>query len=476
MTAPDATEPADRIDADICIIGGGPAGAAAAARLAALGHDVVVVESEVFPRRHIGASLPPGILPLFDLLGVRERIEAAGFARFHDLLVLWDGGRPEVRHRPGPAGFHVDRGRLDHLLLEFARSSGARVLQPARAGRPHRDEGGRWVTPVRGPTAHHAIGSQIVVDASGGRRIEPGTRTRTSAPTIALHATWQLRAPAGPEGCVEAGAGEWMWCAPMDDRSVVAALFVDPIRIKGSSRKTIARLYDLQIRQSVLLGPKLGGGTHGPIERCDASSWVSLPAAGPGFVRVGDAGVTLDPLSSQGVQAAIASSLQAAVVVNTMLRRPASACLAADFYNARQTELAAAHHSTASGSYRNMLRRFDSEFWRMRGADAPSSRHPAVTTALQAEQRIKLAAGAAIRPAAVAAGDFIEERPALHHHAMDRPVAFVAGVVLAPLLQNLAGERTAAALLQEWGRTHPPDTCRTIANWLWQNEIIVPGA
>jgi flavin-dependent dehydrogenase len=465
----------DHISADICIIGGGPAGTATAARLAALGHDVVVVEGKRFPREHIGASLPPGILPLFDLLGVRDRIEAAGFARFDDLLVFWAGDRPEIRHRPGPPGLHVDRGRLDCLLLEFARSSGARIIQPALAGRPRLDGDGRWVTLAQGQVTHHVIRSDIVVDASGGRRLEHGTRKRLSAPTVAVYATWRLREPAGTEGCVEAGVEEWMWCAPLGDRSIVAALFIDPVRIKGSSREAVKLLYDGLIQRSKLLGPRLSGGAHGPIEICDASGWTSDPAAGPGFVRVGDAGVTLDPLSSQGVQAAIASSLQAAVVINTMLRRPASAGIAAEFYNSRQTERASAHHSMASGFYRDMLEKFDSAFWMMRAADPASHRRPAVATAFNAGQRIKLAAGAEIRLAPVALGDFIEQKPALHHHAMDRPVAFVAGIELAPLLEKLDGARTATALLQEWSRTCPPNTCLEIANWLWENEVIVPS-
>jgi flavin-dependent dehydrogenase len=466
---------ADHVNADVCIIGGGPAGAATAARLAALGHDIVVVEGEPFPRRHIGASLPPGILPLFDVLGVRDRIETAGFPRFNDLLVLWAGDRPEIRHRPGPAGLHVDRARLDCLLLEFAKSSGARVIQPARAGYPRMDGSGRWVTLARGPKTQHAIRSDIVVDASGGRRIAHGTRKRLSAPTVALYATWRLREPPGMEGCVEAGVEEWMWCAPVGDQSIVAALFIDPVRIKGFGRETVERLYAGLILRSRLLGPRLSAATHGPIDVCDASSWASVPAAGPGFLRVGDASVTLDPLSSQGVQAAIASSLQAAVVINTMLRRPASADIAAEFYNARQAERASAHHAIAYSSYRDMLGRFDSVFWTKRAEASVPLHRPAVTTALGAEQRIRLAAGAAIRPAPVALGDFIEQRPALHHHAMERPVAFVAGIELAPLLQKLDDGQTATALLQDWARTYPPGRCQEIANWLWQNEVIVPS-
>jgi hypothetical protein len=54
-------------------------------------------------------------------------------------------------------------------------------------------------------------------------------------------------------------------------------------------------------------------------------------------------------------------------------------------------------------------------------------------------------------------------------------VAFVAGIELAPLLQKLDDGQTATALLQDWARTYPPSRCLEIANWLWQNEVIVPS-
>ena len=474
MAAATTIPVADRVDADVCIIGGGPAGAATAIRLAALGHDVVIVEATRLSSQQIGASLPPGILPMLDVLGVRDLVETAGFVRFTDLLVLWDGSRPEIRHRPGPAGLHVDRARLDPLLLQFVQNSGVRVIRPARADRPRRNDNGRWVTLARGQQTLHEISSDIVVDASGGRRMDIGTRTRLSMPTVALYARWQLHGSAAPEGCVEAGAREWMWCAPLDDGSIVAALFVDAGRIKGSSRETVTRLYAGLIQRSRLLGPRLSRGEHGPVEVCDASSWTAVPSAGPGFVRVGDANIALDPLSSQGVQTAIASALQAAVVVNTMLRRPASTHLAAEFYNARQSERASTHHAMASGFYRQMLGKSDAEFWRSRAAEPVSTRGPATTTALQAEYRIKLAAGAVIRPAPVALGDFIEQRPALHHRAAAGPVAFVAGIELAPLLQKLDDGQTVGSLLEDWGQTHPPAVCSEIVSWLWDNEVIVP--
>jgi 2-polyprenyl-6-methoxyphenol hydroxylase-like FAD-dependent oxidoreductase len=66
---------------DVAVVGGGPAGSNAAALLARAGLDVICLERERFPRFHVGESLLPASLPLFDRLGVREQIESAGFQR-----------------------------------------------------------------------------------------------------------------------------------------------------------------------------------------------------------------------------------------------------------------------------------------------------------------------------------------------------------------------------------------------------------
>lgn len=66
---------------DVCVIGGGPAGASLALRLAHLGRSVVVIERNSFPRRHLGESLTGAILPLLGVLGALPRIESAGFIK-----------------------------------------------------------------------------------------------------------------------------------------------------------------------------------------------------------------------------------------------------------------------------------------------------------------------------------------------------------------------------------------------------------
>ena len=60
---------------DVIVIGGGPAGSTASARLSRMGHDVLLLEREKFPREHVGESLLPFAYHLLKDLGVVEELE-----------------------------------------------------------------------------------------------------------------------------------------------------------------------------------------------------------------------------------------------------------------------------------------------------------------------------------------------------------------------------------------------------------------
>jgi len=65
-------------ECDVLVVGGGPAGSTIGALLAQNNKHVVVLEKEHFPRFHIGESLLPLNLPLFDRLGISDEVHRIG--------------------------------------------------------------------------------------------------------------------------------------------------------------------------------------------------------------------------------------------------------------------------------------------------------------------------------------------------------------------------------------------------------------
>ena len=116
--APAATE------CDVLVIGGGPAGSTVAAVLAERGRDVVVVEKAQHPRFHIGESLLPANLPLFDRLGIADEVRSIGLYKpgaefvsdFHGKTNLFFFAN--ATHLVATHSYQVRRATFDKLLFD----------------------------------------------------------------------------------------------------------------------------------------------------------------------------------------------------------------------------------------------------------------------------------------------------------------------------------------------------------------------
>ena len=289
---------------DVIVVGAGPAGSTAARELAARGVSVVMLDRAVFPRdkpcgglvstrcrNHVGVDLAPVVERTID-----EACITLNRRRSSELR----------RPSPEPYGYLTQRSRLDALLAEKAVESGAAFRQ--RAGIRSVERGGGGVT-VR--TSDGAFHGRVLVAADGAN----GMTARMAGIELPDHnSAVALEGNISPPGGVpqkwehaigvDFGAieGGYSWLFPKGDHLNIGLGGYSRVGPKlRSGLRDLARFYGLD--PAALWGVR---GHHLP-QRREASALVD-----GNVMLVGDAAGLLDPLTAEGIFAAVRSAQLAA--------------------------------------------------------------------------------------------------------------------------------------------------------------------
>ena len=324
---------------DAVVIGGGPAGSTVATALAKAGRSVAVFEKERFPRFHVGESLLPFSLPIFERLGVAEKIRAAGFQEKYGAF-FWNettgGTRPVVFANAWddrqPMAYHVKRGDFDQLLLRHSEASGARVFEETAVREVLFVEGRAMGVRTSGAVdgGDREIRAKVVVDASGQTAFLSGKlgtrRFDQKLKRAAVFAHYEgVKRPEGKKAgdiLLPIDDGVWYWIIPFSDgTSSVGAVF-DPRTTSGPEGETLEARFDRLIARNARMPELLAGGRRtSKIYGISDYSAASARLAGDGYVLVGDAATFLDPIFSTGVFLAMATGVRAAEAVDHALAR-----------------------------------------------------------------------------------------------------------------------------------------------------------
>jgi flavin-dependent dehydrogenase len=387
--------------------------------------------------------------------------------------VQWETDIPVRRHF-GTAGLLVDRGRFDALLLDHARSNGARLMQPAVLRARTRHEEG-WRLTIEGPEGNCTIDTDFLADATGRCSILRGHKQRVGPRTLAIYGYWRGSAlPAEPQ--IEAGRDAWYWGVPLPNGTYNAMVFVDAAEFRTRRAVSLRASYRALIARSGLKATCCDLDLSGPVRVADATAYLDRDSIGPRCIKVGESALALDPLSSSGVQKAINTALVAAVVINTLLRCPHMAEAAHQFYLGNLRETSERHRGWAANYYARAAAVRTGSFWQARAGGsvieeeretAPSidfSRDPT------AELRVALARDITFKDEPCLVGDFIARKPTLHHPGFDRPVAFVGDWELASLLGRFRPGMSLKALMEAW--PIPTASKPAVAAWLFKHRVL----
>lgn len=452
--------------ADVIVVGGGPAGSTVAGLLAGFGVHVVLVEKRRFPRYRIGESLPPSIVPVLDFVGVRQAVERAGFLRMTGHTVSWGSPHPRTAYYSADRsrrGFQAWRMDFDALLLDHARAARVEVLEGEAAQDVIRC--GAAGVAVR-CTSGKCVEARFLIDATGhaGLVARPLRAKDGIFRTLALCGYWDTtneRLGADfANTMIESYEDGFAWSAALHTGQRNITLMVDWSRGSDIRRMGLDEFYLSELRKlSFLSGLIQGARVVRKPSAVDASLYTSSTFATDGFLLVGDAGLFIDPLSSEGVHKAMASAITAAAVVHTLLRRPSMTRHAIAFYDDSQRRTYQAQYRQAASYYREEQRWADRPFWARRAAAAEGVRiEPAPENSplrrLHLKSRLCVAPGTSVEERAVIEGPFVELRPAVVAPQRPRGVRFVNGLDVTPLLEIVRAHASVADVIAAYSK-HP---------------------
>jgi flavin-dependent dehydrogenase len=320
------------VDADVLILGAGPAGSVAALNLAPT-HRVILVERRVGAAPRIGEALPPAARRLLADMGLLDGFLAEGHTPCYGNRAVWGAGTQGVTdfmRDPDGHGWHLDRARFDSWLRLVAVARGATLIAPARLSAIRRGDGCLHVQ-LATDRGRIDLSAAFAIDAGG--RAAPLAR-RLGAQRLAtdrLVCGW-VHGHAPPAGrgvgltTVEAVAEGWWYTALLPGEQRVLAFLTDAdlpaARIAHESTMFAEHAADTIEIGAILAEsefvPDQGGFTA-------AHSSTLHSCIGDGWIAAGDASMTFDPLSSQGLLHALFTGLAAAEVAYSYLSGDISA-------------------------------------------------------------------------------------------------------------------------------------------------------
>jgi flavin-dependent dehydrogenase len=451
-----------RIDADVLIAGGGPAGASSALRLAQYGHEVLLFDKGDGKRQHVGESLPSSIRVVLSTLGIELPGDLV-VNRPPSHLVYWgemQGGRSWGGVPEREASLLVWRGPFDRFLREKAAAGGVRLLQDAVS------QVSRSKDAIEIRTAGGAeLRGRFLIDATGRSGILARSYRRKERRFRTLALTGHFRTEeTSPPTIIEAFEDGWIWTAPLANGLRDVTVMLDA----GSGREALfASAIERAPHVSSLLSST---ALTGPLRGIDATAYDASQFGGEDFLLVGDAASFLDPLSAHGVHKAMDGALVAAICTHTILERPERTDDAVEFYNQRESNIYRVTTERLRALYRQETRFEARPFWRKRsegpasGAAPPVPRPPLESAALRGS--------GAVAKAPVVEGDFIERREVLLAPGRERPVRFLGPVCLPDLYKDVVSSGDAL----EAARRSPAGFERALAavDWLYREGYLEP--
>ncbi|QDT03109.1 Putative FAD-dependent oxidoreductase LodB [Rubripirellula lacrimiformis] len=294
-------------------MGGGPAGCAMALRLMQNGCTPTILERSSFSTSRVGEALLPEAEGLLKTLDVWDQFKREDFEPTSGIVSAWGSDKTAVSSflfQPFSQGWNLDRAHFDRMLLCECAGRGCHVDRPAGPMRVSKS-GTVWNVQI-GSKSYQA---DILVDATGrsasiatrlGATRVPGNRL------MALVGYMRTSDLDDPRLLIESAPSGWWYSAGLPNDQLVVAYLTDadliPRHVNERTdwwRHLVRRLphTSQRIEATSLLEP---------LRLVNANtSWLD-ESSGEGWIAIGDAAISLDPLSGNGIIRALKTGIAAA--------------------------------------------------------------------------------------------------------------------------------------------------------------------
>lgn len=337
---------------DAVIIGGGPAGASAAAILAEHGRRVLVLEREKFPRYHVGESLIPFSYQPMERLGLIPMMKASVFQKKYSVLFTQPNGKASqpfyffnrYDRKTVAQTWQVLRSEFDEMLLNHARTRGAEVIEEITVKELLRD--GDRVTGVRAIRKSGEVfefRAPMTLDCTGKESfaaVRNGWRMRD--PFLNKVAVWTYYKGSKREAGIDEGQTTvamipekgWFWHIPQHNDMVSVGVVAEGKYLARGGVRDPKAIFHREVGENQWIKERLAtGGQTGDYFITSEFSFHSRHCGCEGLLLVGDAFAFLDPVFSSGLMLALKSGVMAGDAVHEAL----TAC---DFSPARFADYA----------------------------------------------------------------------------------------------------------------------------------------
>lgn len=318
------------------VIGGGPAGTTLATLMAQRGWSVTLLEKGSHPRFHIGESLLPMNLPIFERIGVLEQVRQIGVVKngadFSLANSNMDHQTYHFAHALGDSpthAFEVRRSEFDALLFDNCRQHGvdAREQVCVTGVEPQRDRTTLVTTQLPSGESEQ-WSARFVFDASGRDTFlasRSGTKRRNpkhASAAVFAHFRDVTRRPGEDAGNISIYWFEhgWIWMIPLpgDIMSIGMVCYPQFLKTRSGSlddflQSTLAGISEIRGRMADAVQETAAQATGN-------YSYSTTKPVGNGYMLVGDACTFIDPVFSSGVYLAMSSAERAVPVAEAWLQ------------------------------------------------------------------------------------------------------------------------------------------------------------